>query len=150
MSEETDPKAKILVIEDDPNSMEAVCFLLGKMGHEIIRASDGEEGWRLFCRHRPDIVISDIMMPRLNGLELLKKVREFEDTMEKTTTPVMLLTAKDSDQDILHGYKERADYYITKPFSEAQLKEGLRIIMEALEEDKRTREARDRTTWTLE
>jgi DNA-binding response OmpR family regulator len=62
----------------------------------------------------------------------------------------MLLTAKDSDEDILRGYSGKADYYLTKPFSEAQLRDGLCIVLNALQENRRRHKISERTTWTLE
>ena len=101
----------ILLIEDETR----IRFLLRdyflKENFNIIEASDGDEGLNLFIKHKIDLVILDIMMPKIDGITVLEMIRKV------SSVPVILLTAKSQEEDKLFGYEMGADDYITKPFS---------------------------------
>lgn len=92
-------------------------------GHNVTCASDGSEGWELAQAYEFDAVVLDVMLPKMNGIELAKRLRK-----ERITTPVLMLTAKDSVPDIVRGLDAGADDYLTKPFSFNELMARLRAI----------------------
>jgi len=110
-------KKKILIVEDDPDMLNLYDAIL-RESYEIIRATNGKEGVDLAAFQMPDLVIMDIMLPEMTGLEALTLLKENPTT---TTIPVILLSALREHQDIRKGYTEGADYYITKPFTSKEL-----------------------------
>ncbi|MDR7370302.1 two-component regulator propeller domain-containing protein [Flavobacterium aquidurense] len=119
-------KIRILVVEDDLNLRTFIRNVLEE-DYEVIEAEDGEEGYRKILQNTPDFVISDIMMPKLNGVDLLKKIR---NNIETSHVPVVLLTAKTTIESQLEGINYGADDYITKPFSVSYLKARIINLME--------------------
>lgn len=106
---------KILIIEDDPSISDIVAFNLEKEGYGVSVAADGEEGLLVFARGAFDLVLLDIMIPRLSGLEVLDSIRARSDV------PVIIMSAKTSEEDRLAGLARMADDYICKPFSVKEL-----------------------------
>jgi DNA-binding response OmpR family regulator len=96
---------------------------LTEEGHTVVCASDGGEGWDLARAYEFDAVVLDIMLPRMNGFELAKKLRQ-----ERVSTPVLMLTAKDAVQDVVRGLDAGADDYLTKPFTFNELLARLRAL----------------------
>lgn len=109
---------RILVIDDEPDVLLLCRVNLEFAGHEVIDAMDSESGLKAAVEQAPDLVILDIMLPRKDGLSLLKELREDPRT---ANLPVVLLTAKTQGADQLTGFQSGADEYITKPFSPAVL-----------------------------
>ncbi|UTW67664.1 response regulator [bacterium SCSIO 12643] len=110
--------SNILVIEDDATVRENLEELLKFKGYTVFSSSDGKEGLDMAFKKEPDLIISDIMMPEMDGYELLKNVRE---TPALTNTPVILLTAKTMTESKIMGLEYGADDYITKPFNAKEL-----------------------------
>jgi len=96
---------------------------LTEEGHNVVCAADGSEGWELARAYEFDAVVLDIMLPKMNGFELAKKLRQ-----RQIATPVLMLTAKDSVPDIVRGLDAGADDYLTKPFSFSELLARLRAV----------------------
>jgi CheY-like chemotaxis protein len=113
----------LLIVEDEKRMVELLRKGLQEEGHTVIAAKDGLEGWDFAKTYTFDVIILDIMMPRLDGYELAKWLRT-----EKVPTPILMLTAKDSVQDIVHGLDLGADDYLTKPFSFDELLARVRAI----------------------
>ena len=109
---------KIVVAEDDAGVREAVCLTLETLDCEVIPAGDGKEAWEKVERHLPDLIITDIQMPRLDGYGLLKKVRS---DLRTAFVPVILLTAKNRCEDRMKGFLLGGDDHIGKPFSHREL-----------------------------
>jgi two-component system OmpR family response regulator len=104
----------ILIVDDEREIRELLRYNLEKQGYRVLLAKDGEEGLeRIFATH-PDLVLLDLLLPGLNGLEVLREVRSEPSTRD---TPVLLLTARGAEMDKLLGFERGADDYITKPFS---------------------------------
>ena len=116
-------KNNIFLVDDDKNILTSVSMLLETEGYKVRTFSDGESGLKAILESDPDIAIVDIKMPRLDGIELLKKLRKTSDM------PVIFLTSKDTEIDELLGLKVGADDYITKPFSQKILIERIRILI---------------------
>lgn len=112
----SDEKIKILMVEDDDSLGSILREYLELKGYEVKHAKDGEEGFELFKPNYYNICLLDVMMPKLDGFNLAKKIRE-----QDTSTPIIFLTAKSMQEDKLEGLKIGADDYMTKPFSMEEL-----------------------------
>lgn len=119
-------KVRVLVVEDDLNLRTFIKNVLEE-DYEVIEAEDGEEGYQKIVESTPDFVISDIMMPKLNGVDLLKKIR---NNIETSHVPVVLLTAKTTIESQLEGMNYGGDDYITKPFSVSYLRARIVNLLE--------------------
>lgn len=108
---------KILVIDDDPDVVEVVslCFEMRWPGAELVSAGDGASGLEAVEQENPDIVILDIGLPDIDGFEVCRRIRRFSDV------PIVMLTVRDQETDIVKGLELGADDYITKPFSHIEL-----------------------------
>ena len=113
---------RILVADDDADIVDLLRMNLVAGGYEVETAHDGEQAWEQALASPPDLVVLDVMMPKMDGLEVLAKLRAEPRTRE---VPVVMLTARTSDADVWHGWEAGADYYLTKPFD---LRELLRFI----------------------
>ena len=107
--------AKTLVVEDDRNLLDTLRYNLRKEGHNVVTAVDGAEALDVARREKPDLIILDIMLPKLSGFEVCRILRK------ETTTPILMLTAKDEEIDKVVGLEIGADDYMTKPFSMREL-----------------------------
>lgn len=114
---------KLLVVEDERRMLELLRQGLSEEGHTVSCAVDGSDGLQMVRDHDFDVVILDVMMPKMNGFELAKRMRS-----ESNRTPVLMLTARDSVPDIVHGLDLGADDYMTKPFSFSELLLRLRAV----------------------
>jgi CheY-like chemotaxis protein len=121
-----DNKKTIMVVDDNPDIITIVKTILEGKGYTVFSASSGPELLTLLKDHKPDLIILDIMMPEMDGLEVLTRLKGMGDT---ATIPVILLTAKVQYEDVLGGYKLGADYYITKPFTSTQLVNGINLLL---------------------
>ena len=115
--------ALVLLVDDDVSLHSLLGKFLEQQQHTVIHAKDGREGLRLFFDKRPDIVVLDVMMPYLDGWDTLDHIREMSHI------PVILLTAKDAEQDKLRGFQLRSDDYVTKPFSFAELAARIEAVL---------------------
>ena len=106
---------KILVVEDDKNIREVVCYNLMAEGYEVVAAHDGEKALEAFEKENPDLVLLDIMMPRMDGFEVCRRIRE------KSQVPIIMQTARAEEVDKVLGLELGADDYVTKPFSVREL-----------------------------
>ena len=107
--------SKILVVDDEPPIVDVLVYNLKQSGYEALIARDGEQAVALARRDQPDLIILDLMLPKLNGLEVFRILRRESDT------PVIMLTARDSEIDRVVGLELGADYYVVKPFSVREL-----------------------------
>jgi len=119
-------KGKILVVDDENYILHILDFSLGAEGYEVITAEDGEEAVRKVKEERPDLVVLDVMMPKMDGFEACRMIKR---DAELSGTPVILLSAKARDVDQKQGYEAGADDYITKPFSPRKLVEKINSIL---------------------
>lgn len=106
---------QILVVDDEKPISDIIKFNLEKEGYEVLTAFDGEEAVAMVEAHQPDLIVLDLMLPKLDGLEVAKQVRM------KYTMPIIMATAKDSELDKVLGLELGADDYVTKPFSNREL-----------------------------
>jgi len=106
----------ILIVEDDPAMLRGLKDNFEFKGYHVLTAADGEEGLNLALNKKPDLIILDIMLPKINGYEVCRLIRE-----EKLDMPIIMLTAKGEESDIVLGLNLGADDYVTKPFSIKEL-----------------------------
>ena len=128
-------KARILVADDEPHIRRILQFMLEQEGFEVNMAEDGEEAWKAVASFQPDLVLLDVMMPRMDGFAVLEIIRA---GFETARLPVILLTAKGEEQDKVRGLAGGANDYIIKPFNHDEL---LLRVTNLLEATRREREA---------
>ncbi|UCH59243.1 MAG: response regulator transcription factor [Anaerolineales bacterium] len=121
------PKAKILVIDDEPSITKLVSAYLQPEGYEVYTAADGEAGLKAARAFQPDLIVLDIMLPGLDGIELLTRLRRESDVY------VILLTAKTEETDKIVGLSVGADDYVTKPFSPRELVARIKAALRRLQ-----------------
>lgn len=109
---------KILVVDDEPTIVRLMEFILARQGHEMLVAVNGEEALEKIRAHAPDLVLLDIMMPRIDGYEVARLLRADPATAD---LPIIMLSAKAQEEDIRKGVDIGVDEYITKPFSPEHL-----------------------------
>ncbi len=114
---------KILVVDDEKLLVKGIKFNLENDGYEVDAAYDGEEAVGLVNENKYDVILLDLMLPKIDGLEACRRIREFSNV------PVIMLTAKTGDNDKLIGFEYGADDYITKPFNILELKARIRAIL---------------------
>jgi DNA-binding response OmpR family regulator len=120
---------KVLVIDDDVNTVELVKLYLNRDGYKVITSYDGTEALRLARESHPDLIVLDIMLPGINGLEICRTLRAESDV------PIIMLTAKTTEEDRLTGLQLGADDYVTKPFSPRELAARVRAVLRRLPEE---------------
>ncbi len=111
--------AKILVVEDDPNVQRLLQYTLKQEGYDVIVASDGAEGFRLWAAEAPDLILLDVMLPKLDGYQVATKIRTEEGT--SSHVPIIMLTAEREVEQKVRGLRAGADVYLIKPFHPAEL-----------------------------
>lgn len=110
----TTPPLTILVVDDEPDLVELISYNLEQQGHTVISAGNGAEALRLAKARQPDLIVLDVMMPELSGIEVARRLRSQTET---ASLPIIMLTAKSEEAHELEGLGSGADDYITKPFS---------------------------------
>jgi DNA-binding response OmpR family regulator len=118
---------KVLVVDNEEVIRKFLRILLVKLGYEVREAVDGGQALKQLGHDEFNLVICDILMPNKDGWQILKEVKSNPKTKD---IPVIILTAKNEDSDMFKGYELGADYYITKPFSMAQLIYGIQLMFE--------------------
>jgi two-component system KDP operon response regulator KdpE len=113
----------ILIVDDDPSLLELAQYNLEAEGYQVILAGDGVEGLRLAYAKRPDLLILDVMMPKMDGYQVCQRVREMSDV------PIIMLTARGREEDIIKGLDLGADDYLTKPFRIGELLARVRATL---------------------
>ena len=117
------PSRRVLVVDDDAKTVDLVKLYLNRDGHRVITAYEGVEALRLARESHPDLIVLDLMLPGIDGLEICRTIRAESDV------PIIMLTAKTTDQDKLTGLGLGADDYVTKPFSPRELAARVRAVL---------------------
>ncbi len=115
--------SRILVVDDEQTLLETIRYNLRREGHEVLTATDGLQALEVARRDRPDLVVLDIMLPKLDGFEVCRAIRRDQ------TVPILMLTAKDDEVDKIVGLELGADDYMTKPFSMRELLARVRAML---------------------
>ncbi|MFN3742829.1 MAG: response regulator transcription factor [Anaerolineales bacterium] len=121
---------KILVIEDDPAILRLLQRGLTMEGYQVDTAVDGENGLKLFQERQPDLIVLDLMLPGIDGMEVCQRIRQ------KSKVPILILTAKDAIQDRVEGLDAGADDYLVKPFNLEELLARIRALLRRTEQER--------------
>jgi two-component system KDP operon response regulator KdpE len=128
---------RILIIDDDLTLTDLLSHSLEKAGYKVLSATNGIDGLQMLYKNKADLVILDVMMPRMDGWETCARIREISDV------PIIMLTAKDKEEDTLKGFQCGVDDYVTKPFSFAELTARVKAVLQrarkALRDEERRR-----------
>jgi len=130
---------RIAVVDDEANIRETVAFALRREGYEVEVFADGVDAWADFEKQMPDLAILDILMPRMDGLELCRKIRSVSETV-----PIIFLTSRDEEVDRILGLELGGDDYLVKPFSMRELVARVRVLFRRAA--RRATESRDDET----
>ncbi len=122
--------ATVLIVEDDPHTAEVVGLYLRQDGHSVLVAGDGIQGLRLARQESPDLVVLDLMLPGINGLEVCRSLRE------ESQVPIVMLTARVEEHDRVAGFDLGADDYVAKPFSPRELAARIRAVLRRTAQDR--------------
>src|SRR5215467_3689572 len=129
------PGELLLIIEDEEAIVRLLRLYLEQAGYRVLAASDGITGLELHARERPQLVILDLMLPRLDGLEVCRRIRSWANT------PLLMLTARQAEEDRIGGLELGADDYITKPFSPREVVSRVRAVLRRASQNESTGEA---------
>ena len=124
-------QATVLIVEDDPAMLRGLKDNFEFEGYKVVTATDGDAGLKAALGVTPDLVVLDVMLPKVNGYEVCRFIRE-----EKLTMPILMLTAKGQESDIVLGLKLGADDYVTKPFSIKELLARAEVLLRRSKRDK--------------
>ena len=116
-------KQSIAIVDDEDNMRETLAFALSREGYQVTPYSDGLEAWQAFQKKLPDLVVLDIIMPRMDGLELCRKLRAMSEKL-----PIVFLTSRDEELDRVLGLELGADDYLCKPFSMRELIARVKVL----------------------
>jgi two-component system OmpR family response regulator len=129
MVDKTEPGRRLLVVDDEPDIVELLTASLRYAGFEVAGATSGRQALAEARRFRPDLIVLDIMMPDLDGFEVVRRLRG-----DGGRTPVVFLTARDATEDKIHGLTLGGDDYVTKPFSLAEVIARIQAVLRRVEE----------------
>ena len=113
---------RILIVEDEKNIVDILAFNLSREGYETLEAYDGEAGLQLALKENPDLILLDLMLPKMDGFDVCREVRK-----SNRSTPIIMLTAREEESDKVFGLELGADDYITKPFSMRELLARIKV-----------------------
>ena len=120
---------KVLIVDDEPNIVISLEFLMKKEGYEVTVARDGQEAVERILADRPDLVVLDVMMPKMNGFEVCETIRKDPDL---GSVRILMLTAKGREAEVHKGLSLGADAYMPKPFSTHELVDKAKALLEAM------------------
>jgi len=116
---------KVLVVEDTPSEQELISLYLRESGYTVIVASDAKTALEQTATQKPDVVVTDVVMPGMNGFELCRSLKKNPDTQ---TIPVIACTSKNQELDRLWGMKQGVDVYVTKPFTKEEIVRAVKSV----------------------
>ncbi len=119
-------KAKIIIVEDDPDICEILQYNLEQEDYEIVVFHDGRQALEGILKHPPELVLLDLMLPGMNGLEIVHHIRKDEKIHN---IPIIMITARSEEMDVLHGLEKGADDYITKPFRPREVTARVKALL---------------------
>jgi len=126
MSDPAGDQPVILAADDDEDILQLVAFRLGRSGYRVLQARDGEEAIALATEHPPDLAVLDVGMPKMDGLEVARRLRAAEATKN---IPIIMLTARAQDTDVQGGFDAGANDYLRKPFSPKELRTRVQALL---------------------
>lgn len=127
-------KGEILIVEDNPQTVKLIKFILEKNEYSTISAKDGEEGLQMAREKKPDLIVLDLMLPGMDGYRVCEILKANPKTKE---IPILVLTALDTGADFEKALEKKADWYITKPFEPQHLLKRVNYLIEKRKEDEK-------------
>ncbi|NNF97829.1 MAG: response regulator [Desulfobacteraceae bacterium] len=112
------PRQKVLVVDDSTTDLKLISGFLSSAGYTVIKAVDGEDALKMVQQENPDLVVLDIIMPKINGFDVCRKIKTSADLKK---TKIIMVSSKSQESDKFWGMKQGADIYMTKPFSSEEL-----------------------------
>ncbi|MCA9398813.1 MAG: response regulator [Candidatus Omnitrophica bacterium] len=135
-------KIKVLMADDEEDILNIMAKKVTQAGYDVIKAIDGQDAWEKICNEVPDIIVLDLNMPKKDGFEVLKELRENPpDT--KTQQPVIIVSARRELEDIKQGYEFDADHYISKPCDVEDIIKSIALMVKLLPQRKTSQEIRE-------
>ena len=120
---------KVLLIEDDADLLDLMTYALGREGYTVLTAMDGQQGLKRWADESPDLVLVDVNLPQIDGFEVCRRIRH------DGATPLIMLTARDEEEDVLRAYRLGIDDYVNKPFSAQQLVARMKAVLRRSQAD---------------
>jgi DNA-binding response OmpR family regulator len=120
---------KVLLVEDDADLLDLLTYALGREGYSVLTAMDGQQALKRWEDDSPDVVLLDANIPKIDGYEVCRRIRH------EGATPIIMLTARDEEEDVLHGFRVGADDYVNKPFSAKQLAARIKAVLRRAQSD---------------
>lgn len=120
---------KVLLVEDDADLLDLLTYALGREGYSVLTAMDGQQALRRWEDDSPDVVLLDANLPKIDGYEVCRRIRH------DGATPIIMLTARDEEEDVLRGFRVGADDYVNKPFSAKQLAARIKAVLRRAQAD---------------
>lgn len=120
---------KVLLVEDDADLLDLLTYALGREGYTVLTAMDGQQALKRWEDDSPDVVLLDANLPKIDGYEVCRRIRH------DGATPIIMLTARDEEEDVLHGFRVGADDYVNKPFSAKQLAARIKAVLRRAQAD---------------
>jgi DNA-binding response OmpR family regulator len=114
---------KIMLVEDDTDTLDVTTYSLRKSGYDVVACTDGQQAVARWESEKPDLVVLDVNLPKVNGFDVCRKIRD------NSLTPVIMLTGRTDEEHVLQGFNVGADDYVTKPFSHKQLAARIRAVL---------------------
>ena len=125
---------KVLVADDEPDILNVMTRRIRTEGYDVITAADGQEAWEKICRDNPDIILLDLIMPKMDGYVILEKLRK--RPVGKKWAPVIIVSAQGELADIRRGFDLEADHYITKPCRMEDVLKGVQLMVKLIPQRK--------------
>ncbi|MEM1122835.1 MAG: response regulator [Bacteroidota bacterium] len=126
-TERTNQQARILLVDDEPNILAALKFLMNQAGYDVATANSGAAALSMVDQFQPDVVVLDVMMPGVDGFEVAKQIRENTNLLD---TQIIFLTAKGTTEDRRQGFKSGGELYLTKPFDNADVVDSVAYALQ--------------------
>ena len=127
MKRQDNAAVKVLLVDDEPNILIALEFLIKQLGYQVFTATNGDEALVAMQQHQPNVAVLDVMMPRMSGFDVAKKIRADESFDH---TKIVFLTALGTQEDRFEGYGSGAEIYVTKPFNNEDLVNTIQELVE--------------------
>lgn len=128
------PNIKVLMADDEPEVLEIMAKKVAHQGFDVLTAHDGEEAWQKICQESPDVILLDLTMPKRDGFEVLKELRQNPPTSK--WQPVIIVSARGELQDMKKGYDLEADHYIIKPCNISDVVKAIKLMVSLIPQRK--------------
>ena len=134
-------RIKVLMADDEPEVLEIMAKRVAREGYVVVTAKDGEEAWAKIQQEDPDVILLDLMMPKMDGMAVLQNLRHSPPTDK--WQPVIIVSARDEFDDVQHGFSLQADHYLTKPCQAVEVVRAIKAMIKLIPQHRTSEEAPD-------